>query len=103
MSGYTKGPWVVGSRHTEGGVYTNDGVLVANTHGSYRNYDREVQIAEQDANARLVAAAPDMLAALKLVRAWQRGETTAYDSEESLVDALMAALDAALTKAEGQS
>jgi len=62
---HTPGPWGVGSRHTSGGVYTESGDLIANTHGAQRNFKRDEQIAEQDANARLIAAAPDLLAALR--------------------------------------
>ena len=62
---HTKGPWVIGNRYTDQGVYTPDGELVANTHGSQRNFNRDEQIAIQDANARLIAAAPELLEALE--------------------------------------
>jgi hypothetical protein len=63
---HTPGPWRVGYGFAETGVFSADGeTLVANTHGSARNFSREEQIAEQDANACLIAAAPDMLAALE--------------------------------------
>lgn len=65
MSGYTKGPWKVGNRFTTSGVYTESGEIIANTHGAQRNFNRTEQIVEQDANARLIAAAPDLLEALE--------------------------------------
>ena len=94
---HTPGPWVVGSRHTENGVLTASGQLVANTHGSHRTYDREAQILEQDANARLIAAAPDMMDAL---RQWQSAELT--NDEQELRNARNAR-DAIIAKAEGKS
>jgi len=62
---WTPGPWKIGSRYTENGVYDKAGNLIANTHSSHRNFDRENQIAEQNANAHLIAAAPDMYEALE--------------------------------------
>ena len=81
MSNHTPGPWVVGCKLTPNGVYTVNGELIANTHSASRTLRRDEQIAEQDANARLIAAAPetaaerdklkevnaDLLAALKRV------------------------------------
>lgn len=60
---HTQGPWVVGNRNTMLGVSTPDGRMIANTHGATRNRDMEGLIAEQDANARLIAAAPNYAAA----------------------------------------
>ena len=65
MSNHTPGPWVVGRKLTPNGVYTVDGELIANTHSAMRSLLRDEQIAEQDANVRLIAAAPELLAALR--------------------------------------
>ena len=65
MTEHTPGPWRVGNRYMPTGVFTADGELVANTHGAQRNFQREEQIQEQNANARLIAAAPELLVALK--------------------------------------
>ena len=63
---HTPGPWAVGNRYSETGVFSADGeTLVANTHSSQRNFDRDAQVTEQHANARLIAAAPDLLEALR--------------------------------------
>lgn len=59
---FTPGPWKVGSRHTASGVYDQRDNLVANTHSGQRNFNRDEQIAEQDANAHLIAAAPEIYA-----------------------------------------
>ena len=108
---HTPGPWVVGNRYTATGVYTTNGGLVANTHGAQRNFRRDEHIIEQDANARLIAAAPDMLEALRAARAeivsleWAHfnefgrpGDT--FDAWLSNNEALPV-IDAAIAKAEG--
>jgi hypothetical protein len=95
---HTPGPWVIGSRHTNQGVYTVDGDLIANTHGSQRNFNRDEQIAEQDANARLIAAAPEVTdAAAALIADVRRRHPN-----EELRCPYMIALDAAIAKARGQ-
>jgi hypothetical protein len=63
---FTPGEWRVGDETGANGVYASDGMLIANTHGYTRGgRDLAKLRAEQDANARLIAAAPRMLAALK--------------------------------------
>lgn len=67
MSAHTPGPWTVGERRSILG----------------RAFDKsEKQIVDQvrggsreaaDANARLIASAPDLLAALKTIRAYREG------------------------------
>ena len=74
MTEHTPGPWRVGNRYTPTGVFTADGELVANTHGAQRNFQREEQIQEQNANARLIAAAPELLEVLQEIL-----DATAYD------------------------
>lgn len=88
---HTPGPWVVGDRYTKCGVYTEKGDIVANTHGSYSSYDREKQIAEQDANALLIAAGPDMLMALRDIERY------------SECDMARKVARAAIAKAEGRT
>ena len=58
MSGHTPGPWAEDAKHTGGArAVIGDGQqLVALVYGRARE--------EQSANARLIAAAPDLLAAL---------------------------------------
>ena len=65
----TPGPWQVGNRHTKSGVYTANGDLIASTHGSMNSSrDRGEEIAEQDACATIIAAAPDLAAELIAAR-----------------------------------
>jgi hypothetical protein len=57
----TPGLFRTGDRHSDNSVYSQDGeTLVANTHGSQRNFDRDQQLAEQDANARRIARVPQL-------------------------------------------
>lgn len=69
MSKHTEGPWQVGDRHTQNGVYSAGGRLIANTHSLQSNSGWEAIAVENDANARLISAAPDMLEALREVNA----------------------------------
>ena len=89
---HTPRPWVVGNRYSETGVFSADGeTLVANTHSSQRNFDRDAQVTEQHANARLIAAAPDLLEALRLALPYVRNDNTA------------SVMRAAITKATGET
>ncbi len=97
MSKHTPGPWRVGYGFMESGVFSADGkTLVAGTHGSARNWRRQEQIAEQDANARLIAAAPELLAALMGLRLYV---DPMMGGEE--VDNAIRAANAAIAKAKG--
>ena len=67
MSEFTKGPWTVGSRVAYGwDVYQNDDVLtwVGVVHDGSLLEDNATDN-EAEANARLIAAAPDMYEALR--------------------------------------
>ncbi len=63
MSKHTPGLWRVDK--ARGVVIGAVDTVVANTRASFRNYDIEAHVAEQLANARLIAAAPEMLALLR--------------------------------------
>jgi hypothetical protein len=94
---HTPGPWRVGdAAHTIFGPKQADGslaVTIASVAGNAR-------VEDYRANARLIAAAPDLLAALKAVSA-------IAEHGPSVVDALgfqnVRAIRAAIAKAEGRS
>ena len=67
MSEYTKGPWRVGKTGPNGchTIGTPEGLMVAMISHSV-NYADQVTTAE--ANARLIAAAPELLEALEMVQ-----------------------------------
>lgn len=74
MSGHTPGPWVVGRSLMYGQTTVCgrrpgwDNYVVANTGGSSSNLPRDADLREQQiCNARLIAAAPELLEALILV------------------------------------
>ena len=71
MSKHTPGPWKVNAQRSSGwmdnGVYIFAGTNIARV---YRDLGQDVQ----EANAHLIAAAPDLLAALKELRTYVLGE-----------------------------
>lgn len=98
MSAHTPGPWLI----REGDEWTHDVVTLegVNTEGDPMYWTVASANGRRDevkANVRLIAAAPDLLEALKLCAAVCAGETS---YKRGLVEALEAAR-AALTKAEG--
>ncbi len=70
MSGHTPGLWHVGPpppHMPDTTVFDERGLLIASTSGFTSNLpEYEETLAEQPANARLIAAAPELLEALQL-------------------------------------
>jgi hypothetical protein len=93
MSGHTPGPWVI-----EGDVAAlPDDIGVGIVNRKHDGDDWDVAMVHSSAaNARLIAAAPDLLAALKLI--------VEADGEKSLAQIVAAMPDAraAIAKAEGK-
>lgn len=106
---FTPGPWRV-SELAQSNLYLNDGGLPVLSGTLDDNHGRRIcvvdavdpprknaykhQCAERDANAALIAAAPDIYAALKASRIY----VETCDTPD-----VLRALDAALAKAEGRS
>lgn len=64
MSAHTPGPWIHATDIGQvGSVETQEGLVVAQTQALVRDYDRS----ERNANARLIAAAPDLLEVAEMV------------------------------------
>jgi hypothetical protein len=90
---HTPGPWTCGLRPMQDGVFIVEALgeqvdtLVATAHSNIRTNQ------EATANARLIAAAPDLLAALIRVLEYNR-DLRNWDSEEK--DAARAAIKRAL-------
>ncbi len=91
MTKHTPGPWITngGQIETEQGVY-NGGIIA--TVGIVNHQD-----ATDIANARLIAAAPELLAAAKQAR-----EHLVYYRSVPAGQTVMDNLDAAIAKAEGR-
>ena len=72
MTTHTPGPWRVQGKYLEGGEYAPGMRLLIGVINSHRfgSADRVPKKDEQDANARLIAAAPRMLDALREIDAW---------------------------------
>lgn len=94
---HTPGPWIVARGDS---VYARrgDGPLapIADCNAS-----RTVTAANRAANAVLIAAAPDLLAALRAFNAWYMATDLPwnFDISQTVLDGI----DAAIAKAEGRS
>lgn len=99
MSAHTPGPWAVGG--DDGLIWVTPPDTRQNVICDLQPRDADSFTEEDEANARLIAAAPDLLLAIKLLyRA-----TDHYDPEPSKLGALLAAIEAtkaAVAKAEGK-
>ena len=95
-STHTPGPWLV-HPDVPGQIVVDDGeggtFLVAEV-------ERAMQSAEGDANARLIAAAPDLLAALRIIAYGIIGRMDASYAE--VVEGMTDIAKAALARAEGR-
>lgn len=99
MSKYTPGPWKVAA--IPGAVIAMDNTTIAKVFYGERSVC--------DANARLIAAAPEQNGALLLARTTLRSQLSghfpkALDSQRRAeLEALAAVVDAAIDKAEGET
>ena len=110
----TPGPWHVNPRHPTLVEVEDRSQTVANT-SSWQSNTRDLEelAAEQEANARLCAAAPDLLAAAESVsesRAEYKAMVDGYGSAsveaevaERVLDFALVDLNAAIAKAKGQA
>ena len=100
VSAHTPGPWLV-SHDSDRDVVTQDGASTA-VASIIGGDDFITRWPETAANARLVAAAPDLLSALANLRDEAQHfldtDRGAYDLEDAII-----AADAAIAKTEGKS
>jgi hypothetical protein len=79
MTQHIPGPWETNRAARGGiGVYTRQGAMVCKV----AQWRGSLGQATTEANAALIAAAPDMLAALQAIAA----ETTGYDTEDMIAN-----------------
>jgi hypothetical protein len=102
---HTPGPWMVSDgvvhQAQEGGVCR---IACCADARSYADRKRFVAPEEKEANARLIAAAPDMLAALKgVLKSSERVAELRNVPEASTFAQGIASLKEIIAKAEGQS
>ena len=64
MNSYTKGEWKLAKGRRDQ-IMTNNGILIAQMPSYIRGSAGHVPVKETEANANLIAAAPDMYEALK--------------------------------------
>lgn len=111
---HTPGPWAVSPLYLEHGFCANDGSIVImadSDDGTFpvaaagpvasfkRGQGHKLIDAGRDANARLIASAPDLLAALK---AWERAIPRVDEFASVSPDSLRGKALAAISKAEGK-
>lgn len=103
MSAHTPGPWVVEQIGVGRGTYfdvlkhdetQNDSVLIARIEVDARDGG--------ESDARLIAAAPEMLVALKVTLGNLRSLKSNAFREFDTIDAWISVVDRAIAKAEGQ-
>lgn len=111
---HTPGPWEVedpmgaeiGLSIVQADLKTYEWEFIAMVHRSEAGEERVgrqrlISAKEQEANAHLIAAAPDMLTALKEIAAWaEQANPAGYGG---LRETLFRKVDAAISKAEGRS
>ena len=99
---HTPGPWIIGNSGTSvyalGDEGSNRFYLHIDTWVD-RKHQSEKSVAEAEANAHLIAAAPDLLAAL---RAFDHGETV-HGTHSPGVACTQCAARRAIAKAEGRA
>lgn len=97
---HTPGPWTIGQNTPDGGRTVVDAHGRAVTFTPVYLGSAAPDIATAAANARLIAAAPDMLAAMHQITGWMRDHTSPRDANTPhamLVDAcaIIAKIDGA--------
>lgn len=98
---YTPGPWAI----TDSCITAAGGFILVATPFNGFDYQagRLLPILERAGNAHLIAAAPDLLAALReLTGPWERGEKFS-DIDADEINAMRWRAAAAIAKAEGRS
>lgn len=93
MSEHTPGPWSVEDHHAEGwlsvGGPDNSVDLICDLLGWQVAEGQTTPLAVAMANARLIAAAPDLLAALKMVAATvEAGEELTWGQRQQVLGAI---------------
>jgi len=96
---HTPGPWEVDTICNTDMVYAANGLRVATTY--CEGQDEDMPWEEVEANARLVAAAPDLLAGLEAAEAIISGLMAEFDEDENDVPSIIG-IRAAIAKAKGE-
>lgn len=88
-------PWIVGERDMERAIFGADSIKLAVCEQWYG----EPESAEAEANARLIASAPELLAALEALR----GDLLRYPNDDAKREMIINAADDAIAKARGDA
>ncbi len=98
---FTPGPWTVDVARDIRYIHSAAGDIILQFSPLYDGIDNAAAKNECDANARLIAAAPDLLAALQEIVREPQGKTVADNAK--VLSAVIRIARAALAKAGGQS
>jgi len=97
---HTEGPWHIGKRYPAGAIYDEKGAEVC-------AFSDLLHPAEVAANARLIAAAPELLELCQAMFLWLQAEEKKGYPKDSVaayfVPSILKSARAALAKAEGTS
>jgi hypothetical protein len=98
---HTPGPWIWGECHE--GLYGRGEIKKSNAVLDFYPYEgMGVYPTNAEANARLIAAAPDLLAVARTVSSRLQIEIDEFDGAPVHFKQMKALLDAAIAKAEGK-
>lgn len=98
---HTRGPWRAGPQVLSDDVRPRETYTVAFTPDAYgHELDVDVRLARREANARLIAAAPDLLLACELIRACMRRPD--FTTSKEIFDSVESTLDDVIAKARGR-
>ncbi len=102
MSKFTPGPWVRDGRMVEATNSEKETIMACEVYGpELGHWDQEAQVAAE-ANAQLIAAAPDLLDALVYLANWME-ELIGFENEtDPEYQEAMKQIDEAITRATGE-
>ena len=100
---HTPGPWdyapCINFGHKCFQIHQKDGAPYTPYYSDVATTERGENAEIQEANARLISAAPDLLKALKMLYQWVRAEVEQFEAAEP-DDEIIEAVEAAIKKAE---
>ena len=100
MSKHTKGPWKIGFSSYPTPVYGKKNEHIAWMDGSANEVGKSGLTPVGQANAQLIAAAPELLSALKALREWSKNEYQSNAILDKQVDAVIAKAEGTLDGVE---
>lgn len=101
-SNHTPGPWIATGSAIEDVDITEIRTVDERLLAEVLPYDTLDGMAEMDANARLIAAAPELLEALEHIAAWSDSRDGSAEAVDEALDRIRRWASTAIAKATGQ-